>query len=194
MHFHRHRERWARGEGRRGGRDERFGRGFGGGFGWGGHRHGGGRRMFEQGDLRFLVLLLISEKPRHGYELIKEIEARTGGAYAPSPGVVYPMLTMLEEMGLAKLSAEDAGKKLYATTAEGEVELANNKGVLEHITAHMDGVRERSMGGRAPQIVRAMQNFRMALHLRLERGAIGDEQAQAIAAAIDAAAQAIERS
>src|SRR5262249_35717353 len=108
MHFHKHRERWARG----GGRGERFGRGFGGpGFGggrhgWGEHRGGGGRRMFEQGDLRFLVLSMIAEKPRHGYELIKEIEEKTGGAYAPSPGVVYPLLTMLEEMGFAKLSEE----------------------------------------------------------------------------------------
>jgi DNA-binding PadR family transcriptional regulator len=190
MHFHRHRERWARGSGR----GEHFGRSLGGGrHGWG-RGHGGGRRMFEQGDLRFLVLSLIAEKPRHGYELIKEIEERTGGAYAPSPGVVYPLLTMLEEMGLARLSAEDGGKKLYAITPEGEAELAQNKDTLDHINAHMDGVRERSMGGRAPQIVRAMQNFRMALHLRMERGPINDEEAQAIAAAIDAAAQSIERS
>ncbi|HVV33187.1 MAG TPA: PadR family transcriptional regulator [Vitreimonas sp.] len=192
MHFHRHRERHARG----GGRGEHFGRGFGGGgrHGWGRHGHGGGRRMFEQGDLRFLVLSMIAEKPRHGYELIKEIEERTGGQYAPSPGVVYPLLTMLEEMGFAKLNAEDGGKKLYAITPEGEAELAQNKETLDHINAHMNGVRERSMGGQAPQIVRAIQNFRMALHLRMERGQISDEQANAIAAAIDAAAQTIERS
>ena len=191
MHFHRHRVRWARG----GGRGEHFGRGFGGGrVGWGRHGHGGGRRMFEQGDLRFLVLSLIAEKPRHGYELIKEIEERTGGQYAPSPGVVYPLLTMLEEMGFASLNAEDGGKKLYAITAEGEAELAQNKETLDHINAHIDGVRERSMGGRAPQIVRAIQNFRMALHLRMERGPISDQEANAIAAAIDAAAQTIERS
>jgi DNA-binding PadR family transcriptional regulator len=190
MHFHKHRERWARGEGR----GERFGRGFGGGrHGWGEHRHGGGRRMFEQGDLRFLVLSLISEKPRHGYELIKEIEERTGGAYAPSPGVIYPMLTMLEEMGFAKLS-EEGGKKLYAITPDGEAELAKNKDTLDHISTYVERIRERSMGGRSPQVMRALQNFRMALHLRLERGAVSDEQANAIAAAIDAAAQAIERS
>ncbi len=190
MHFHRHRERWARG-GRHG---EHFGRGFGGGrHGWGGHRHGGGRRMFEQGDLRFLVLSLIAEKSSYGYELIKDIEERTGGAYAPSPGVVYPLLTMLEEMGLVSLSAEGGGKKLYAITDDGKAELEKNKETLEHINAHMDGVRERSMGGRAPQIMRAIQNFRTALHLRMERGPISDEQAQKIADAIDAAAQTIER-
>ncbi len=191
MHFHRHRERWARG----GGHGEHFGRGgFGGRRGWGRQGYGGGRRMFEQGDLRFLVLSLIAEKPRHGYELIKEIEERTGGAYAPSPGIVYPLLTMLEEMGLVSLSAEDGGKKLYAITKVGAAELAQNQETLDHINAHMEGVRERSMGRRAPQIVRAIQNFRTALHLRMERGPISDEQAQAIAAAIDAAAQAIERS
>jgi len=190
MHFHRHRERWARGTGR----GEHFGRGFGGGrHGWGGHRHGGARRMFEQGDLRFLILSLIAEKSSYGYELIKNIEERTGGAYAPSPGVVYPLLTMLEEMGLVSLSAEDGGKKLYAITDDGRAELEKNKETLEHINAHVDGVRERSVGGRSPQIMRAIQNFRTALHLRMERGPLTDEQAQAIAAAIDAAAQTIER-
>lgn len=190
MHFHRHRERWARGMGR----GEHFGRGFGGRHGWGHHRYGGGRRMFEQGDLRFLVLSLIAEKPSYGYELIKDIEERTGGAYAPSPGVVYPLLTMLEEMGFVSLSAEDGGKKLYTITTDGTAELEKNKETLEHINAHMDGVRERSMGGRAPQIVRAIQNFRTALHLRMERGPLTEEQAQSIAATIDTAAQAIERS
>ena len=190
MHFHRHRERWAR----TGGRGEHFGRSRGARHGWGHHRYGGGRRMFEQGDLRFLVLSLIAEKPRHGYELIKEIEERTGGAYAPSPGVVYPLLTMLEEMGFVTLSAEAGGKKPYAITADGAAELAKNKDVLDAINAHMEGVRERSVGGRAPQIVRAIENFRVALRLRMERGPVSDEQAQAIAAAIDAAAQAIERS
>jgi len=189
MHFHRHRERWARG----GGRGEHFGRGFGDRHGWGGHRHSGGRRMFEQGDLRFLVLSLIAEKSSYGYELIKDIEERTGGAYAPSPGVVYPLLTMLEEMGFVSLSAEGGGKKLYAITDDGRAELEKNKETLEHINAHMDGVRERSTGGRAPQIMRAIQNFRTALHLRMERDPINDEQAQKIADAIDAAAQTIER-
>lgn len=190
MHFHRHRERWARGMGR----GEHFGRGFGGGrHGRGGHRHGGGRRMFEQGDLRYLILSLIAEKASYGYELIKTIEERTGGAYAPSPGVVYPLLTMLEEMGFVTLSAEGGGKKLYAITADGRAELAKNQETLEHINAHVEGVRERSVGGRSPQIMRAVQNFRTALHLRMERGLLTDEQAQAIAAAIDAAAQTIER-
>jgi len=188
----RHHERCHSHEGRgahwgRGVRGERHGR-----HGWG-HRHGGGRRPFEQGDLRFLVLALIAEKPRHGYELIKEIEERMGGVYAPSPGVIYPLLTMLEEMGQARLSAEEGGKKLYAITPEGEAELASNKDAVDAIFARIAGVRERTVGERAPQIVRAIENFRLALRLRVERGPVSDEQAQTIAAAIDAAAQAIER-
>ena len=90
--------------------------------------------------------------------------------------------------------AQRGGAGNFVLPPEGEAELAQNKETLDHINAHMNGVRERSMGGQAPQIVRAIQNFRMALHLRMERGQISDEQANAIAAAIDAAAQTIERS
>src|SRR6185295_14571381 len=96
-----------------GGRERQARHGWGGdhgGRGWG-HRHGGGRRFFEQGDLRLVILALIAEKPRHGYELIKDIEDRFGGAYAPSPGVVYPLLTMLEELGLVSLESSEGGKK-----------------------------------------------------------------------------------
>ena len=189
MHSHSHRFRGARGPSR----GEQFGSDFGNWRGRGRHHHAG-RRPFEQGDLRLLVLALIAEKPRHGYELIKEIEERMGGAYAPSPGVIYPLLTMLEEMGLARLSAEEGGKKLYAATGEGEAELKANKAVLDELFARIDGVRERVAGARAPQIVRAMENFKLALRFRLERLPLTDDQAQTIAAAIDAAAQAIERS
>src|SRR5688572_14804908 len=83
---------------------------------WGRGRHGGGGRMFDQGDLRLVVLALLGQQPRHGYELIKEIEQLSGGLYAPSPGVIYPSLTMLDELGLAQLEANPGAKKLYALT------------------------------------------------------------------------------
>lgn len=159
-----------------------------------GRRHGGGARMFEQGALRLVVLSLIAEQPRHGYEIIKEIEARAGGAYAPSPGVIYPLLTMLEEMGLARLDASEGAKKLYAVTPEGEAELAENKAFVERLFARMAAVRDSAGAGRPPQVVRAIENLRLALRLRLERGPISQDEAQSIAAAIDAAATAIERS
>ncbi len=171
------------------GRGGRYGR-----HGWAGRRHGGGGRMFDQGDLRLVVLSLIAEQARHGYELIKEIEARSGGAYAPSPGVIYPLLTMLEEMGFARLDASEGAKKLYAITPEGQADLAANQPAADHLMARMAAVRESISGGRAPQVLRAMENLRFALRLRLERGPLSEEDAQKVAAALDAAATAIERS
>lgn len=173
---------------------ERFARrGWGGGEGRWGHRHGGGRRFFEQGDLRLVILALIAEKPRHGYELIKDIEDRFGGAYAPSPGVVYPLLTMLEELGQVSLESSEGGKKLYAITEEGRAAIAQNKDATDGLFARMAAVRERFGASGAPQIQRATENLRLALRLRLERGNMDDAAIQKIAAAIDAAAQAIER-
>ena len=95
----------------------------------GGGRHRHGRRpgrIFDHGELRLVVLALISERPRHGYEIIKEIEDRVAGTYSPSPGVIYPTLTMLEELGHATV-AESDGKKLYAITAGGNDYLVVNK-------------------------------------------------------------------
>jgi DNA-binding PadR family transcriptional regulator len=157
-------------------------------------RHGGGmRRMFDHGDLRLVVMALLEAQPRHGYELIKEVEALSGGAYAPSPGVIYPLLTMLEEMGLAQLEANEGAKKLYALTEQGREQLAAKRADAEHLLARLADAKERASHGRAPQIVRAMENLKLALRLRAERG-LSDEQAQTIAATLDAAAQTIERS
>ncbi len=150
--------------------------------------------MFEHGDLKFVVLALIGEQPRHGYEIIKEIQHRVGGAYAPSPGVIYPLLTMLEEMGLAELSASEGAKKLYAATEAGKAELDANKPAIDKLFARMASAGEHFASGRAPQIVRAMENLKLALRLRMERGPMNEAQLQEVAAAIDAAAQAIERS
>lgn len=152
------------------------------------------RRMFDQGDLKFVVLALIAEQPRHGYEIIKEIEHRVGGAYAPSPGVIYPLLTMLEEMGLAELSASEGSKKLYAITEPGRAELEGNKANVDALFARIASARESFSSGRSPQLVRAMENLKLALRLRMERGPLNEDELQSVAAAIDAAAQAIERS
>lgn len=160
-----------------------------------GRRHGGGmRRMFDQGDLRLVVLALLGEQPRHGYELIKEIEQLSGGLYAPSPGVIYPLLTMLEEMGLAQQEPSEGAKKLFALTEQGNDELAAKRADAEHLLQRLAAAKERFSSGRAPQIVRAMENLKLALRLRMERGPLTEAQLQDVAAAIDAAAQAIERS
>src|SRR3954471_11563007 len=97
-------------------------------------RHGrGGRlgRFFAHGDLRLVILHLIAEKPRHGYEIIKAIEEQVAGAYSPSPGVIYPTLTLLDELGYVTVAASgEDGKKLHAITRQGEAFLEANRPTL----------------------------------------------------------------
>lgn len=112
-------------------RDAEFGRPWFDGVRWG--RRGRGGRVFEQGDLKLVILQLLEEKPRHGYEVIKELEERSGGRYAPSPGTVYPTLTMLEEMGYASRSAEPGGKNVYTITDEGRKHLAENRTTVDDV-------------------------------------------------------------
>lgn len=162
-----------------------------------GHRHHGrGRigRFFEHGDLRLVILQLIAEKPRHGYEIIKEIEDKVGGAYSPSPGVIYPTLTMLEELNYVTVTQGDGGKKQHSITEEGRAFLASNKATVDALLARMSEAGQRHGGGPAPQILRAFENLKMALRLRVSRGPLNETQIAAVTAALDAAAVAVERS
>ena len=159
------------------------------------HGHGSSRssRVFDQGDLRYVILRLIAEKPSHGYELIKEIEDRLGGAYSPSPGTIYPTLTLLEELGFATVAAGDGTKKAYAITDAGRETLEKNRATVEAIFSKIDEVAKRAGNVTPPQIVRALENLRLALRLRLERGKLSDAQVADVAAALDAAAATVER-
>ena len=122
-----------------------FGRGaFGGGRGGGG---GGRGRFFGPGDLRLVLLALIEEKPRHGYELIKELENKFGGAYAPSPGSVYPTLTLLEELGQVRSSASEGTKRLVEITDEGRRYVSDNQAALDSAKARM-AMAARAASGR----------------------------------------------
>lgn len=122
---------------------------------WGSASHGGprrprqGGRMFEQGDLKLVVLRLLEEKPRHGYEIIKELEGRFGGAYSPSPGTVYPTLTMLEDLGFARVIPEEGGKKIYQITDEGRAHLAEHSSavndIFERISRFVEGFVDAPM-------------------------------------------------
>ena len=190
----RNEERHARDEWGMGGRWGRHGFGHG-KFGHGkfGHGRGRGGRVFDHGDLRLVILALIAEKPRYGYEVIKAIEEQLGGAYSPSPGVVYPTLILLDETGLATVSEAEGNKKLYAVTAAGEAHLAENRAAMEHIEQRIKETREAHGDGPAPQILRAMENLKMALHLRITQGSLSDEQTRAIAAAIDDAVRVIDK-
>jgi DNA-binding PadR family transcriptional regulator len=103
------------------------------GFQFGKRRRGPmGGRLFDQGDLRIVILQLLADKPRHGYEIIKALEEKSGGAYAPSAGAVYPTLTLLEEMGHAT-SADDGGKKVYTITETGRAFLEQNRSTADDV-------------------------------------------------------------
>ncbi len=121
--------------------DQRHARGGWEGFSdWGGgpprgrgHWRGRAARLFEQGDLKYVILRLLEEKSRHGYDIIKELESRFAGSYAPSPGTVYPTLAMLEDLGFARAVPEDGGKKIYEITDEGRKHLAEHSGTVNDI-------------------------------------------------------------
>jgi DNA-binding PadR family transcriptional regulator len=154
---------------------------------------GGRGRVFDHGELRFVLLALIAEAPRHGYEIIKAIEDRLGGSYSPSPGVIYPTLTLINELGFATVSESGGGRKLYTITDEGRAHLAENKPVVDAVFARMERAAASTAGGRSPQVMRAIENMKTALRMRLSRGPLGDTEAEAIVDALDAAARAIER-
>jgi DNA-binding PadR family transcriptional regulator len=170
-------------------------------YGWGGvgrmghrgrHREGRIGRFLDHGDLRFVVLALIAEQRAHGYELIKALEERTGGAYRPSPGVIYPLLAMLEDEGFIRPVDAAAGRKAYQITEEGKVALEQNRAGVDEVFGRMD---EASRGSRmaGPRISRAMTNLGMALGARMRRGDITDAQIDRIIAMIDDTAAAIEK-
>src|SRR6266496_4453255 len=127
----------------------RWRRHFGGDFGGGGrHGMGGGEmmragRMLAQGDLRLIALALIAEQPRHGYEIIKVLEDKTAGWYSPSPGIVYPTLTYLEEAGYVTVQA-DGAKKLYSITEEGRAHLAENQDFVDAVLARLAAIGEKA--------------------------------------------------
>jgi len=166
----------------------------------GGRSLRGGGRVFRHGGLRFVLLQLVADKPSHGYELIKDIEERLGGSYTPSPGIVYPTLTLLEELGYLRVDAADeGGRKRYSITDSGQEFLAANRATTDEMMARMNGGAggEGSgaglRAGRPPQVVRAIENLKLAMRMRLSGEPLTEQQAHAFAAVLDAAAQQLER-
>ncbi|HEX3471303.1 MAG TPA: PadR family transcriptional regulator [Silvibacterium sp.] len=175
------------------------GRGFWGemGEGWGRHgRHqfGGefGGRLFDTGELRLVILSYIAEKPSHGYEIMKGIGEQMGGVYTPSAGVVYPTLNQLEDEGFATVSSE-GGKKQYTITEAGRAELASQKARIDQLLGRIRQTGEAFGRGRAPQIMRALHNCKLALKLKFGQGNLTSDQIRQIAEILDAAAKEIER-
>jgi DNA-binding PadR family transcriptional regulator len=200
-----HKHRWDCGEGgrrfvaMRGGRGFSFGPGgfhfeFGdgpGGRGRGGPR--GRRRMFEGGELRLVLLKLIADEPRHGYELIKAIEDLTEGEYAPSPGIVYPTLTMLEDIGfIAERKSKDS-KKIYEATAEGRTHLEENEDEVDDLMERLEGHGRTRRHGQRPEIGRAIGNLMAALRNRVAAEGWHEDLLEEVVDILDDAAQRIER-
>ncbi|WP_338333474.1 PadR family transcriptional regulator [Acetobacter sp. LMG 32666] len=159
----------------------------------GGGRRGGRHRLFDYGEMRLLVLSLIGQNPTYGYELIKTIEDKFAGSYTPSPGVIYPTLTWLEEAGHIR-PTEESGRKTYHITPEGEAFLAANRAALDEILARAANTDTPERGGRrnAPlPIMRAMENLKTAMRLKLRNGGLDPQEAEKIAAVLDEAARAI---
>ena len=181
--------------------------------GWGPHRHGRfGRsgRILGHGELRFLLLALIGEKPRHGYDLIKAIEEKVAGAYSPSPGVIYPTLTLLEDMGWVSASSDAEAKKLFTVTQDGTLALAANKALVDDMMARLaqvkDGVAQANDGededahwsdprtfrgfAKVP-VMRGFKQLRRAMRARLMAAPLSEEQLKRVAAILEETAKKI---
>lgn len=159
-----------------------------------GHHHGHprGRRPFDYGALRLIVLDMIAEAPRHGYELIKAIEERTGGGYSPSPGVIYPTLSWLEDMGYAAAEAE-GGRRRFSITPDGRAFLATNHAALADIAARMGAGRHGGRRNAPGPVLEAMDRLKHSLRTRFAGGTVDAAAAEAIAAAIRTAAETVEK-
>ncbi len=170
---HNHDREWGRGARCGADRGDGEGRGFGRGMfgrggpggrhGMGGRGGGRGRRMFGPGDLRLVLLALIEQEPRHGYDLIKAIETAFGGGYAPSPGVVYPNLSLLSDEGLIA-GVEAGGKQVFSVTEAGQAWLDENRTAVDGVMQRMVLAARMVSGEQAPEVVReALHTLRQAI-------------------------------
>jgi DNA-binding PadR family transcriptional regulator len=161
---------------------------------------GGGRprgrwrtgRMFEQGDLRYVILRLLEEKPRHGYEIIKALEERFGGSYAPSPGVVYPTLQLLEDQGFARVLPEAGGKKVYEITDEGRAYLTENRDAVDTIFDRISKFVGHFMDEPMAEVHAAFRRAGAATYSRATDAVHNPELLKKIVEILDRAAKEIE--
>jgi DNA-binding PadR family transcriptional regulator len=172
------------------------GGGFGGGRG-GGPRHGGGHRRgkrFEGEELRLMVLALLAQTPQHGYQLIRSFAEKSGGAYQPSPGVLYPMLTMLADMELvAEVAGEGTNRRLFTIIEAGEAELAEKQAQVDALFAKLAALAQMAEKTDGAPVRRAVHNLRSAIVERLGREGAAEDLAFEVAKIIDEATQKIER-
>lgn len=159
------------------------------------HGGGGGRRQrfFGHGELRLVILDILTRNASHGYELIKEIESLTQGNYTPSPGVIYPTLDFLQDQQFITITEEENGRKKIAITLAGQQWLEENLEQLEHIQTR---IKARCVGAQLrknPQMKRALDNFKAVLDLRVNQEPLSDAQLKQIIGVIDRAALEISQ-
>jgi DNA-binding PadR family transcriptional regulator len=161
---------------------------------WRGHRGRGPReRQFGRAELRLLLLKLISEQPRHGYDLIKAMEELSGGHYSPSPGVIYPALALLADEGLIAEQDSSDQRRKFAITGPGEGVLAEEAEEAGRAMERLTGLAEHAERGRSPSIERAAVNLFTAVGQRMTGGSEDGDLPHRIAEILDEAAQKIER-
>lgn len=160
------------------------------------HGRGGGRgrrRMFDSNELRLVLLKLINDESRHGYDLIREIESLTGGAYAPSPGVVYPTLTMLADMELVVEQLGERSRKLFAITDTGKAHLIEHREEVLQAFSRLEALAKLGEQTNSAPLRRAVENLKMAIHGRLEKEGADADTMFDVVALLDDAARKIER-
>ena len=163
--------------------------------GFRGQRRG---RMFGQGELRLVLLRLIADEPRHGYELIKAIEDMTAGSYAPSPGTVYPTLSLLEDEGaIREVAGGDEPRKAFEATDKGREELETRKeeadGLIERLSDHGERHAERGKAFATPEMFRALGNLAQVVKMKARGGKLDEEALAQVVDMIDEMARKIER-
>lgn len=159
------------------------------------HRKGGpghrrGKRPLGHGDLGLLILSLIQETPRHGYDLITQIETRTGGAYKPSPGVMYPALEVLQDIGHAEVVLEGT-KKTYRITDDGQATLTDKSDDLEKITTRLEHLASPEKAPETSTVRSAVQRLHHAVKSQMSAEAVSPENRDAILVILEEARQKI---
>lgn len=159
-----------------------------------GRKHGRrGKRMFDSGELRLVLLKLIEEEPRHGYDLIRAIEELTDGEYVPSAGVIYPTLSLLEDSGLIAALESDGNRKAFEITEEGKAELEEKAGEVDSLMMRLARHGDRGRKSESASVKRAMGNLFAVLGHRLSERGIDEELVREVTDILDDAAQRIER-
>lgn len=151
----------------------------------------GGRlgRLFAHGDLHLLMLHLIFRQPRHGYELIKQIEIMVGGEYTPSPGTIYPALTLLDEQDYVVVSRDERGKKIYAITDAGAEYLSHHADAVRSMIETMSLVSRHGDHAPSERLRGAVGGLKAALHQRMEQGPLARDAEERILQIIEQAVQ-----